>query len=214
MSGHDVIIIGGGSAGCVAAWRLVKDHGLCVLLLERGPAKPGFPASMFLRMPAAWMKGIKGSPIVEMHQPVPQAHLKGRAPSIGQAAILGGGSSVNAMVYTRGQREDYDHWDTFLGGSGWSYADMLPHFKGMEHNHRFNDAYHGVGGPLHVSDTGAFCRMSETYCLTLQGMGVPYNPDFNGEKQAGVGAMQYTTRRMNAATACGHSSIRWRMIRS
>jgi choline dehydrogenase len=195
LSNFDIIIVGGGSAGCVAAWRLVKDHGLRVLMLERGPRKPSFPTSQLMKMPAAWMKGIKGSPIVEMHQPTPQEHLDGRAPAIGQAAILGGGSSVNAMVYTRGQREDYDHWNAFLGGNaGWSYAEMLPHFRGMEHNHRFNDAFHAVGGPLHVSDSGDICRMSETYCLTLQGMGVPYNPDFNGARQAGVGIMQYTTK--------------------
>jgi choline dehydrogenase len=195
LNTYDIIIVGGGSAGCVAAWRLVRDHGLRVLVLERGPRKPGFPASLFLRMPAAWMKGIKGSPIVEMHTPLPQAHLNGRAPSIGQAAMLGGGSSVNAMVYTRGQHEDYDNWDNFLGGNtGWAFKDMLPHFKGMEHNHSFNDAYHGVGGPLHVSASGAVCAMSETYCLTLQGMGVPFNPDFNGAVQAGVGIMQYTTK--------------------
>jgi choline dehydrogenase len=192
---YDIIIAGGGSAACVAAWRLVRDHGKRVLLLERGPARPSFPASLFLRMPAAWMKGIKGSSIVEMHKPVPQAHLNGRAPAIGQAAMLGGGSSVNAMVYTRGQREDYDHWDSWLGGNtGWAYHDMLPHFRGMEHNHRLNDAYHAVGGPLHVSDSGAISPMSEAYCLTLQGMGVPYNPDFNGVRQAGVGIMQYTTK--------------------
>jgi choline dehydrogenase len=202
MTRYDYIIIGGGSAGSVAAWRLVKDHGAKVLLVERGPAQASGLARFFLPMPAAWMMGIKGSPIVEMHQPVPQKHLDGRAPAVGQAAILGGGSSINAMVYTRGQREDYDHWDAYLGqGSGWSYADMLPHFRGMEHNHSFHDAYHGIDGPLHVSNSGAICPMTEAYCLTVQGMGIPYNPDFNGASQYGVGTMQYTThgnRRCNA----------------
>ena len=204
MPSFDHIIIGGGSAGCVAASHLV-NAGRRVLIIERGPAKASGLAAFFLPMPAAWMKGIRGSLIVEMHQPVPQKHLDGRAPAVGQAAVLGGGTAVNAMVYTRGQHADYDGWDQLLGGnSGWSFKDMLPHFRGMEHNHRFNDEWHGVGGPLHVSDTGAFCPMSEAYCLTVQGMGVPYNPDFNGARQYGVGTMQYTTyknRRTNGVEA-------------
>ena len=194
-NGYDHIVIGGGSAGCVAAAALVRA-GRRVLIIERGPAKASGLAAFFLPMPAAWMKGIGGSPIVEMHQPVPQKHLDGRAPAVGQAAILGGGTSVNAMVYTRGQHTDYDGWDALLGGSsGWSFADMLPHFRGLEHNHRFNDTWHGVDGPMHVSDTGTICELTESYCLTVQGMGVPYNPDFNGARQMGVGTMQYTTYR-------------------
>ncbi len=192
--GYDFIIIGGGSAGCVAAARLVRDTNARVLVLERGPARASGLAGFFLPMPAAWMKNVKGGSIVEMHQPAPQKHLNGRQPAIGQAAILGGGSAVNAMVYTRGQREDYDGWDAFLGGaSGWSYADILPHFRAMEHNHRFNNAFHGVEGAQHVSDAGAICDITEAYCLAAQSLGVRYNPDFNGAAQAGVGAMQYTT---------------------
>ena len=202
---YDYIIVGGGSAGCVAAWRLVKDHGARVLIIERGPAKASGLSAFYLPMPAAWMMGITGSAVVEMHQPVPQKHLHGRAPKIGQANILGGGSSVNAMVYTRGQHEDYDAWDRFLGqGSGWSFADMLPHFRGLEHNHRFHDAWHGVDGPLHVSDVGATCQLTEDYIRAVQGLGVPYNPDFNGARQGGVGTMQYTTyknRRYNGVEA-------------
>jgi choline dehydrogenase len=195
-SSYDYILVGGGSAACVAAWRLVSQSQARVLLLERGPARASGFSAVYLPMPAAWMKGIRGSPIVEMHQPVPQKHLNGRAPAVGQAAILGGGSSVNAMVYTRGQREDYDNWDRFLGGnSGWAFKDMLPHFKALEYNHQFQDEWHGVGGPLHVSATGAICQLTEDYILAAQGLGVPYNPDFNGARQTGVGTMQYTTHR-------------------
>jgi choline dehydrogenase len=201
----DYIIVGGGSAGCVAAWRLVKEKSARVLLLERGAAKASGLSRFLLPMPAAWMMGIKGSDSVEMHQPVPQKHLNGRMPSVGQANILGGGTSVNAMVYTRGQRQDYDGWDAFLGGkSGWAYDDVLPHFRAMEYNHSFNDAYHGVGGPLHVSDTGSKCQITEDYILAVQSLGIPYNPDFNGAQQAGVGTMQYTTwnkRRWNGVDA-------------
>jgi choline dehydrogenase len=191
---YDYIIVGGGSAGCVAAWRLVKDQGARVLIIERGPAKARGLEALLLRMPAGWMKAISGSDIVEMHHPVPQKHLNGRAPAVGQANILGGGTSVNAMVYTRGQHEDYDNWDRFLGGkSGWSFTDMLPHFRGMENNHRFHDQWHGVDGPLHVSDTGRTCEITEDYIRAVQGLGVPYNSDFNGATQRGVGTMQFTT---------------------
>ena len=204
-AGFDYILVGGGSAACVAAWRLVKDKGARVLLLERGPAKASGLSAYFLPMPAGWMKGIRGSPIVEMHQPVPQKHLNGRTPAVGQAAILGGGSAVNAMVYTRGQHEDYDNWDRFLGGnSGWAFRDMLPHFRGLEYNHQFHDEWHGVDGPLHVSTTGAICQITEDYILAVQGMGIPLNPDFNGARQRGVGTMQYTTwrnRRWNGIDA-------------
>jgi choline dehydrogenase len=193
---YDYIIVGGGSAGCVAAWRLVHEKQARVLIIERGPAKASGLSGFFLPMPAAWMMGIRGSSIVEMHQPVPQKHLGGRQPAVGQAAILGGGTSVNAMVYTRGQHEDYDHWDKFLGGqSGWSFADMLPHFRNMECNHSFNDPWHGVDGPMHVSAVGAICQTTEDYVSTVQGLGIPYNPDFNGAQQRGVGTMQYTTHR-------------------
>jgi choline dehydrogenase len=192
----DYIIVGGGSAACVAAWRLVKEKKARVLLLERGPAKASGLSAFYLPMPAAWMKGIEGSPIVEMHEPIPQRHLNGRKPQVGQANILGGGSSVNAMVYTRGQHEDYDNWDRFLGGNtGWAFRDLLPHFRGMEHNHSFQNEWHGVDGPLHVSDTGAKCQLTEQYILAVQGLGVPLNQDFNGATQYGVGTMQYTTHR-------------------
>lgn len=192
----DYIIVGGGSAACVAAWRLVAEKKASVLLLERGPAKASGLSGFFLRMPAGWMKGIQGSDVVELHHPVPQKHLDGRAPAVGQAAILGGGTSVNAMVYTRGQHEDYDHWDSFLGGgSGWSFKDMLPHFRNMEHNHRLHDTWHGVDGPLHVSDAGRTCQITEDYMRAVQGLGIPYNPDFNGANQRGVGTMQFTTLR-------------------
>jgi choline dehydrogenase len=174
-------------------------------MLERGPAQASGLSRFLLPMPAAWMMGIKGSPIVEMHEPVPQKHLNGRKPNVGQANVLGGGTSVNAMVYTRGQHADYDHWDAVLGGrSGWAFKDMLPHFKAMECNHSFNDDFHGVDGPLHVSDTGAKCQITEDYVLAVQGLGVPFNPDFNGAQQRGVGTMQYTTwnkRRWNGVEA-------------
>ena len=202
---YDYIIVGGGSSACVAAWRLVKEKKARVLMLERGPARAPGLSRLLLPMPAAWMKGITGSEIVELHEPVPQKHLNGRRPKVGQANILGGGSSVNAMVYTRGQAEDYDNWDRFLASKGkWTYGEMLKHFRAMECNHSFNNEYHGVDGPLHVSDTGTKCQMTEDYVRAVQALGVPYSPDFNGKTQAGVGTMQYTTfnkRRWNGIDA-------------
>jgi choline dehydrogenase len=198
---YDVIIAGGGSSGCVAATRLVRDHGARVLLIERGSRRQPW----LLQTPAGYMKYLGREDVLEMHQGEPQAQLGGRAPIVPQARILGGGSAVNAMVYMRGQQEDYDGWDAFLGGhSGWSFADMLPHFRGMERNHRLNDAYHGIDGELDVSDPGQIHPMSEAYMLAMQGLGVPYTADFNGARQAGVGPMQHTIgghRRSSAVRA-------------
>ncbi len=189
MTRFDYIIVGGGSAGCLAATRLVRDHGASVLLLERGAEKH----SRLLDMPAGYMKFLAREDYLEMHQAVPQPQLGGRAPIVPQARLLGGGSSVNAMVYIRGQRQDYDGWDALLGGdSGWSYDDMLPHFRAMERNSRLNDEYHSAAGTLEVSDPGRIDRVSEAFLLAAQGAGIPYNPDFNGARQAGVGPIQHT----------------------
>ena len=191
---YDYIIVGGGSAACVAAWRLTRDTTASVLLLERGPLKPNFLTSKLLLMPAGWMKAIKGSPVVELHKPIPQKHLNGRAPAVGQANILGGGTAVNAMVYTRGQAQDYDAWDALLGaGSGWAYKDVLPHFKALENNQHIHDEWHGREGPLYVSNTARQCQITKDYVKAVQALGIPYNPDFNGAIQRGVGTMQYTT---------------------
>ncbi|MDE0534227.1 MAG: GMC family oxidoreductase N-terminal domain-containing protein [Albidovulum sp.] len=189
---YDYIIAGGGSSACVAATRLVRDFGARVLLIERGPARTNW----LLRMPAGYMKYLARDDFLEMHETVPQEQLDGRAPIVPQARALGGGSAVNAMVYMRGQRQDYDGWDAFLGGgSGWSYGDMLPHFKRLERNTKFNNEYHGIDGGLWVSDPGYTAEMTEAFVLAAQGRGFAYNPDFNGECQAGVGLMQNTIGR-------------------
>jgi choline dehydrogenase len=189
---YDYVIAGGGSSACVAAMRLVRDFGFRVLMIERGPAR----TARLMRMPAGYMKYLARDDFLEMHETVPQPQLGGRAPIVPQAKALGGGSAVNAMVYMRGQKEDYDAWERFIGqGSGWAYADMLPHFKALEHNTKFNNEYHGIDGGLLVSDPGSLCDMTQDFLLAAQGLGHPYNPDFNGEKQAGVGIMQHTMGR-------------------
>ncbi|MBA3517089.1 MAG: GMC family oxidoreductase N-terminal domain-containing protein [Rhizobiales bacterium] len=186
---YDYVIAGGGSAGCVVASRLVAEFSARVLLLEAGGAKP----SRLLGMPAGYMKYLARDTYLTMHKSVPQPQLDGRAPIIPQAKLLGGGSAVNAMVYIRGQAEDYDGWDRALGqGSGWGFRDLLPHFKRQEENDHLGGEFHGTSGPLKVSHLGHHDEVSRAYIRAVQALGVPYNPDFNGARQMGVGFMQHT----------------------
>jgi choline dehydrogenase len=191
---YDIIIAGGGSAASVAAMRLVRDFGLNVLIIERGPRK----TAKLMSFPAGYMKFLAREDFLEMHHTVPQPQLGGRGPIVPVAKALGGGSAVNAMVYMRGQREDYDGWAAHLGNTNeWSYADMLPHFKGIEHNTRFNNEFHGISGNLKVSEPGNISDTTEDFLLAAQGLGHAYNPDFNGPRQNGVGIMQHTFGQWN-----------------
>ena len=186
---YDYVIAGGGSAASVAAMRLVRDFGYSVLIVERGPAE----TTRLLRMPAGYMKYLGRDDFLEMHHTVPQPQLGGRGPIVPVAKALGGGSAVNAMVYMRGQKDDYDSWAAHLGNATeWSYDDMLPHFTGIERNDRFNNRYHGISGNLRVSEPGYLSDTTEDYLLAAQGLGHAFNPDFNGERQNGVGIMQHT----------------------
>ena len=191
---YDYIIIGGGSSACVVAARLVRDGRARVLMLERGPRK----AHPIMHFPAGYMKFLAKDTYLSMHQTKPQEQLNGRGPIVPQGKVLGGGSTVNAMVYMRGQAADYDRWNEAVTAPGanndgaWSYRDILPYFKAQEDNDHLGGEFHGVGGPLKISDLGHTSPMSRTYVKTLQGMGIPYNPDFNGAEQFGVGFMQHT----------------------
>jgi choline dehydrogenase-like flavoprotein len=185
----DFIICGGGSAASVAAMRLVSEFGFSVLMVERGPRT----TNAIMGMPAGYMKYLAKDTFLEMHRTVPQPQLGGRAPIVPVARALGGGSAVNAMVYMRGQKEDYDGWAAGLGNSEeWSYEDLLPHWTSLEHNARFNNRYHGIGGRLRVSEPAHISDTTEDFLLAAQGLGHAYNPDFNGERQNGVGIMQHT----------------------
>ncbi len=201
---YDYIIIGGGSSACVVAAKLVREGKARVLMLERGPAK----ANPIMHFPAGYMKFLAKDTYLAMHQTKPQPQLDGRGPIVPQGKVLGGGSTVNAMVYMRGQAADFDLWNELSTPEGsnddaWSYRDLLPYFKAQEDNDHLAGEFHGVGGPLKVSHLGHTSPMTRTYVKTLQGMGIPYNPDFNGARQFGVGFMQHTidwrTRKRSSA---------------
>src|SRR5690606_29425153 len=169
----DFIIAGGGSAASVAAMRLVRDFGFRVLMLERG----GPRTNRIMAMPAGYMKYLARDTFLEMHKTVPQPQLGGRGPIVPVARTLGGGSAVNAMVYMRGQKEDYDGWAAHLGNAtDWSYEDLLPHFRSLEANARFNNRFHGSTGNLRVSEPGYLSDTTEDFLIAAQGLGHAYNP--------------------------------------
>jgi choline dehydrogenase len=181
---YDYVIAGGGSAGCVLAARL-SESGAKVLLLEAG-----YPDSHpFIHVPAGFTK-LSGPRVNWGYRTVPQKHLNNRDMWFPQGKTLGGGSSINAMIYSRGQPEDYDGW----GVEGWSYEEVLPYFRKAESNRRFANRYHGSDGPLAVSDPISPLPISATFIRAAQQVGLPYNPDFNGATQEGVGYHQTTTR--------------------
>lgn len=197
----DHIVIGGGSAGCVAAGQLVAQGGCRVLLLEGGHSN----RHPLLDMPPGIFKMINGSKFMEYHTTVPQPHLNGRAHDIPQGNVLGGGSSVNAQVYMRGRPSDYDAWDAELRGNNdgadWSWNAVLPHFRGMEDNNRLLNEHHGAGGQMKVSDPGHIDQMSRWFVQSVQALGEPFNPDFNGASQRGVGFYQFMNRHGRRSSA-------------
>ncbi|MCR9088843.1 MAG: GMC family oxidoreductase N-terminal domain-containing protein [Rhodobacteraceae bacterium] len=188
------IVVGGGSAGAAAAARLARESGGRVLLLEAGHSH----RHPLLDMPPGIFKMIKGSKFMRYHRSEPQSHLEGRVHDIPQGHVLGGGSSVNAQVYMRGRPSDYDAWDECLRGSndgvGWGWNDVLPYFVGMEGNNRLAGDLHGTDGPVLVSDPGHIDDMSRWFVQAVQHLGAPYNTDFNGPTQQGVGFYQFTNR--------------------
>ena len=197
MTTYDYVVVGGGSAGCVVVNRLI-GAGRSVLLIEAGPPDN----NPFIHIPATFVRVI-GTSRTFMYRTEPQPGASGRTMVVPQGRTLGGGSSVNAMIYIRGQAEDYDGWEA-LGCPGWSYADVLPVFRRCEGNERFSNSFHGPEGPLRVSDPRHRHPISSAFVRAAQEAGIPYNDDFNGAAQAGVGFYQTTTfngRRGSTATA-------------
>ncbi|PJO45976.1 GMC family oxidoreductase [Brucella pituitosa] len=193
---YDYIIVGGGPAGCVLANRLSEDAAIKVLLLEAG----GRDWNPLFHMPAGFAKMTKGVASWGW-ETVPQKHLKNRVLRYTQAKVIGGGSSINAQIYTRGNAADYDLWAGEDGCTGWDYRHVLPYFKRAEDNQRFNDDFHSYGGPLGVSMPSAPLPICDAYIRAGQELGIPYNPDFNGREQAGVGFYQLTQRNRRRSSA-------------
>ncbi len=193
---YDYIITGAGPAGCVLANRLSEDPDVKVLLLEAG----GGDWNPLFHMPAGFAKMTKGVASWGWST-VPQKHMKNRVLRYTQAKVIGGGSSINAQLYTRGNATDYDLWSSEDGCAGWSYRDVLPYFKRAEDNQRFADDYHSYGGPLGVSMPVATLPICDAYIRAGQELGIPYNHDFNGRQQAGVGFYQLTQRDRRRSSA-------------
>ena len=193
---YDYIIVGGGPAGCVLANRLSADPSLKILLLEAG----GGDWNPLFRMPAGFARMTKGVASWGWST-TPQKHLDGRVVSFTQAKIIGGGSSINAQLYTRGNAKDYDAWASDAGCKGWSYREVLPYFIKSEDNQRLVNAYHGYGGPMGVSYPINPPPISFAFLRAAQELGIPFNDDFNGAAQAGIGHYQLSTRNAERSSA-------------
>ncbi|MGZ4335272.1 MAG: GMC family oxidoreductase [Gaiellaceae bacterium] len=193
---HDYVIVGAGSAGCVVAARLSEDPDVRVALLEAG----GPDTLPEIRIPAAFPMMFKSNLDWDLLGD-PEPGLNGRRLYLPRGRMIGGCSSINAMIYLRGNRADYDEWAAD-GCEGWSYDEVLPYFKRAEDNERGEDAYHGVGGPQRISESRSMHPLVDAMLEAAVQAGHGRNPDFNGEVQDGVGRFQLTQRNgMRCSTA-------------
>ena len=191
----DYVIVGAGSAGCVLANRLSADGKHSVLLLEAGPND----TNLWIHVPLGYGKLFKDKTVNWMYQTEPEPGLDGRTVFQPRGKVLGGSSSINGLLYVRGQHEDYDRWRQ-RGNAGWGYDDVLPYFRKAENQQRGADKYHGAGGPLPVSDWRHADPLSEAFVVAAAETGIPTNPDFNGASQEGAGFFQTTTQRGRRAS--------------
>lgn len=188
MTQYDYIVIGAGSAGCVVANRLTEDPETTVLLLEAG--NPDTKPEIHIPLECTRLPGTE---VDWGYVSEPEPYLNGRRIFCPRGKVLGGSSSINFLVYIRGNAHDYDQWQE-LGNSGWSYQDVLPYFKKSEHQQRGASEYHGVDGELSVTDVISPAPISQRFIDAAVALGYDYNPDFNGMQQEGVGPIQLTIK--------------------
>jgi choline dehydrogenase len=194
----DFVIVGAGSAGCVMAARVSEDPRTSVVLLEAGPPDNHF----WIHVPLGYGKTITDPRVNWCYETEPD--LNGRRFFWPRGKVLGGSSSINGLVYIRGQHEDFDHWRQ-LGNTGWSFDDVLPYFRRAEDKLGGGGEFHGTGGPLAVSDIHPYDPISKAFIKSAIDLGFPRNDDFNGTTQEGVGYYQLTTRNgRRCSTAVGY----------
>ena len=196
----DYIVVGAGSAGCVLADRLTACGRYRVLLLEAG----GKDRNVWIHIPLGYGKLFSNPKVNWLYTTEPEPELNNRRIIQPRGKVLGGSSSINGLLYIRGQHEDFDHWRQ-LGNPGWSFEDVLPYFRRAEDQERGSDPLHGTGGPLAVSDVCEPHPLCEAFIEAAQQAGFPRNDDFNGQAQEGAGYFQLTTRRgRRCSTAVGY----------
>jgi choline dehydrogenase-like flavoprotein len=193
---YDYVIVGAGSAGCVLAARLSEIPDAKVLVVEAGPTD----TDPFIHMPVGFFKMTAG-PLIWGYQTAPLKYANNRVAVYPQARVLGGGSSINAEIYTRGCPEDYDNWSKNHGCDGWSWSELKQYFIKSEGNSRLGPPDHGTDGPLGVSDLPSYNQVSRAYVDGCVEFGMPRNPDFNSGKQEGAGLYQTTTRKGRRSSA-------------
>ena len=196
----DFVVVGAGSAGCVMAARLSEDPACRVILLEAG----GADTNRWIHIPLGFGKTFADPSVNWCFETEPDPGAAGRRIFWPRGKVLGGSSSINGMVYIRGQAEDFDLWRQ-MGCTGWSSSDVLPYFRRAERNVRGADAFHGGDGPLGVSEIADHNPICEAFITAATGAGFPRNDDFNGARQEGVGYHQTTTwRGRRCSTAVGY----------
>jgi choline dehydrogenase len=196
----DYIVVGAGSAGCVVAEHLSASGRHRVLLLEAG----GRDHNLWIHIPLGYAKLFNNPKVNWLYSSEPEPDLNNRKIIQPRGKVLGGSSSINGLLYIRGQAEDFDHWRQ-LGNAGWSFEDVLPYFRRSEDQERGADALHGTGGPLAVSNVSEPHPLCDAFIEAAEQAGLPRNDDFNGPSQEGAGYFQLTSRNgRRCSTAVGY----------